>query len=290
MPDLSIVIVSYKTIDVIGDCLSSVFATQGISIEVFVVDNASGDGSADFVRVKFPLVRVIANEENRGFGAANNQVLRDCTGRYVVLLNPDTTVEPDTFSRMIAYMDCHPEVGLAGPGILNTDGTPQHSVSTRYPGHRHGARDLGNLPGVIACVMGACQIIRTDLIKSIGGFDEDFFLYAEDQDICLRVRKQGSEIGYIDDVVIIHHGGMSERDNLPAEIVRKKVKAEILFCQKHYRPETLRSIRRQQRVRALWRIFSIKLLLSVASDKDSLLLKLAKYRVVWDEMSPPALN
>ncbi len=284
MPDLSVIIVNYKTIDVIGDCLSSVFSTSLPPIEVFVVDNASGDGSVDFIRDNFPLCRVIANEENRGFGPANNQALRDCTGRYVILLNPDTTVEQDTFAKMIAFMDSHPEIGLAGPRVLNNDGAEQHSVSARYPGHRHGEKDLGNLPGTIACVMGACQIVRTPLLLSVGGFDEDFFLYGEDQDLCLRIRKQGYEIGYIGDVVIMHHGGMSERNNPPAEIVRKKIRAEILFCEKHYYTKTLQSIRRYQRIRALWRIFTIRLLLPFSLRKQSLLVKLSRYRVIFYEM------
>ncbi len=281
--DISVVIVSYNSADLIGACLASVMASQGVSLEVFVVDNASKDGSAAVVRERFPDVKLIVNEVNRGFGTANNQALQNCAGRYIVLLNPDTTVEPGSFCTMAAFMDKHTEVGLAGPMVLNPDGTRQDSVSARYPGHRYGAADLGRLPGEIACVLGACQIVRADLLKSIGGFDEDFFLYGEDQDLCLRIRRRGFEIGFTGEAVIMHHGGYSEKDTLPDEVVRKKVRAEYIFYGKHYRPETVRRIRSAQRRRALWRILSIRLLLPMMTEKESALRKLARYRVIREE-------
>lgn len=281
--DLSVVIVSYNTAELLCDCLSSVLKSEGVSIEVFVVDNASSDGSAGIVRERFPGVRLIANTENRGFGAANNQALPECSGRYIVLLNPDTTVSPGTFLTMAAFMDDHMNIGLAGPMVLNPDGSRQDSVSYRYPGHRHGAADLGELPGDIACVLGACQIVRANLFRAIGGFDEDFFLYGEDQDLCLRVRRQGFEIGFIEEAVIMHHGGQSERKTPPAEVVRKKLKAEQLFYRKHYSADTIRRIQSSQRLRALWRMFSIKLLFPFTTDKEMALGKLARYRVIREE-------
>lgn len=286
--DVSIIIVSYNTADLTVACLESVFASQRVSYEVFVVDNASQDGSAGIIRDKFPQVRLVANEENRGFGAANNQALQECSGRYVIFLNPDTTVGPDSFFKMAAYMDAHSEVGLAGPRVLNPDGTRQDSMSTRYPGHRYGAADLGHLPGEIACVLGACQIASTGLLHELGGFDEDFFLYGEDQDLCLRIRKRGFEIGFIDDAVIMHHGGQSERGTLPAEVVRKKIRAELLFYRKHYRPETVRRLCQKQRRRAFWRIFFIRLLMSMMSDKTEAQGKLARYRVIHEEAGAAA--
>lgn len=281
--DISIIIVSYNTVELTVACLESVLATQQVSYEVFVVDNASRDGSAEIIRKKFRSVKVIANDTNRGFGAANNQALKECSGRYVIFLNPDTTVEPLSFSRMMAFMDAHPEVGLAGPKVLNPDGTRQDSVSYRYPGHRYGATDIGPLPGEIACVLGACQIASAKLLHELGGFDEDFFLYGEDQDICLRIRKRGFRIGFIDDAVIMHHGGQSERTTLPAEVVRKKFRAELLFYRKHYRSETIQRICRLHYRRALWRMFSIRLTLSLTANKESARAKLSRYQVILDE-------
>lgn len=287
--DISVIIVSYNTADLTAACLESVFASRRISYEVFVVDNASKDGSAEIVKTRFPEFRLIANETNRGFGSANNQALRECTGRYVIFLNPDTAVEPESFFKMAAFMDAHPVIGLAGPKVLNPDGTLQESVSYRYPGHRLGAADLGSLPGDIACVLGACQIASADLLHEIGGFDEDFFLYGEDQDICLRIRKRQREIGYIDDAVIMHHGGQSECMILPAEVVRKKIRGELVFYRKHYRPETVRRLCKKQNRRAYWRILFISLRMPLVFDKSHLLAKLARYRVIRDETKASAM-
>lgn len=283
VPEISVVVVSYNTADLLAACLDSVMASEGVSFEVAVVDNASKDESLDIVRKRFPSARLIANEINRGFGAANNQALPGCSGKYIILLNPDTTVEPDSFRKMAAFMEGRPEIGLAGPLVLNPDGTRQESVSFRYPGHRHGAADLGRLPGEIACVLGACQIVRAGLLRNIGGFDEDFFLYGEEQDLCLRVRKSGFEIGFVGDAKIRHHGGQSEIDTLPDELVRKKLRAEYLFYLKHYRAGTIRRIRNAQRFRALWRILSIRMTLPVTADKTAALRKLERYRVIRDE-------
>lgn len=283
--DISIIIVSYNTAELTLACLESVFLSQGVSYEVFVVDNASGDGSAESIRIKFPAVKVIANNTNRGFGAANNQALRECSGRYVVFLNPDTTVGPESFTKMITFMDVHPDVGLAGPRVLNPDGSRQDSVSYRYPGHRYGAKDLGSLPGEIACVLGACQIASAKLLHELGGFDEDFFLYGEDQDICLRIRKRGFRIGFIDEAVIMHHGGQSERTTMPAEVVRKKIRAELLFYSKHYRPETARTLCKKLINRAVWRIFTIRIFLAAVPNKTDAREKLARYRVIREEVA-----
>lgn len=281
--DVSVIIVSYNTAELLSDCLSSVLKSECLSFEVFVVDNASRDGSAGLVRDRFPNVKLIENKENRGFGAANNQALPACSGRYIVLLNPDTTVGPRTFLTMVRFMDSHGKVGLAGPRVENPDGSRQDSVSYRYPGHRHGRADLGELPGKIACVLGACQIVRAGLLRSIRGFDEDFFLYGEDQDLCLRIRRKGFEIGCIEEAVIMHHGGQSERNTPPVELVRKKIRAEHLFYRKHYSAGTLRRINSSQRMRALWRIFTIRLLFPFTADKMKARGKLARYRVVREE-------
>jgi len=283
VPDVSVIIVSYNTSDLLPTCLESVFASQGVSFEVFVVDNASHDGSAEIVRKRFPSAHLIANLDNRGFGVANNQALHECAGRYVVFLNPDTTVEVNSFKKMIAHMDKHPEIGLAGPRVLNPDGSQQESVSFRYPGHRFGAADLGQLPGEIACVLGACQIASRELLQKIGGFDEDFFLYGEDQDICLRIRKLGLEIGYMDDVTIMHHGGKSERTTPPAEVVRKKIRGEYLFYSKHYRSESIERLLLLQRRRSSWRIFFLRLRLQLMGSNGYAADKLARYQVIREE-------
>jgi len=278
--EISVVIVSYNTTDLIGGCLASVEEGQGVTLEIFVVDNASTDGSAEAVRKGFPAVHLVENPENRGFGAANNQVLSQCRGRYLVLLNPDTVVSPGAFREMAAYMDAHPRVGLAGPRITNPDGSHQDSVSFRYPGQKHTAGELDGLAGSIACVMGACQIVRPELMKRIGGFDEDFFMYGEDQDLCLRIRRSGYEIGYVESAVVVHHGGKSERGSTPPEVWKKKMNAEYLFYGKHYRTGSVRKIMKAHLAKARWRLAILGLSLPFAADRAAAVGKMHKYRAL----------
>ncbi|NPU86121.1 MAG: glycosyltransferase family 2 protein [Syntrophaceae bacterium] len=282
--ELSVIIVTYNTLQFLGPCLSSVLAADPADKEVFVVDNASRDGSADMVERDFPQVRLIRNAENRGFAAANNQALPLCRGRCLLYLNPDTEVRPGALIAGIAYLDTHPAVGLAGARMINPDGTPQESVSLRYPGERHTRGELANLPGRIAAVLGAAMFAPADLIRSLGGFDEGFFLYGEDQDLCLRIRRAGREIGFIDDAVIFHAGGGSEQDSPSADVVRRKVRAEYLFYRKHYRPESVARIRRLQDLQARWRLWTLGLSTLLSPGKEETKRKRDRYRTVLEEI------
>ena len=286
-PTLSIIIVSYNTADLIGNCLKSVFAASNITREVFVVDNASTDGSSDFIKDNFPSVHLVANTENIGFAAANNQVLPRCKGKYIFSLNPDTEVVSDTFSEAISFMDANPRVGLAGTKIINPDGTLQESISYRYPGEKYTTDELSGLPGSIACVLGASMITRSELIKKIGGFDEDFFLYGEDQDLCLRIRKSDHEIGYIDSAAVVHLGGQSEKNSLSSEVWKKKIRAEYIFYRKHYLPKTIKRISRANIIKAWWRIITLKLFVPFAKDKTKMKEKLGKYQVIYHAVRNP---
>jgi GT2 family glycosyltransferase len=279
--ELSVVVVSYNTADLIGNCLKSVFEASNITREVFVVDNASTDGSADFIKINFPSVHLVANTENVGFAAANNQALPRCKGKYIFFLNPDTEVVSDTFSEAISFMDANPRIGLAGTKIINPDRTLQWSVSYRYPGQKYTTNELSDLPGKIACVLGASMIGRSELIKKIGGFDEDFFLYGEDQDLCLRIRKLGREIGYIDSAAVVHLGGQSEKNSLSSEVWKKKIRAEYIFYRKHYLPKTIKRISRDHIIKAWWRIITLKLFIPLAKDKTIAREKLGKYQVIY---------
>ena len=280
-PEISIVIVSYNTADLIGSCLDSILSNDDLSIEIFVVDNASNDGSVALVKRKYPTVQVIENVKNRGFAAANNQVLPQCKGKYIFFLNPDTEVVSDTFSKAISFMNTNPRVGLAGTKIINPDGALQWSVSYKYPGQKYTTNELSDLPGKIACVLGASMIARSELIKKIGGFDEDFFLYGEDQDLCLRIRRLGYEIGYVDSATIVHLGGQSEKDSLPSEVWKKKIDAEYIFYRKHYVPKTIKRISRANIIKACWRIITLKLFIPFTKDRDAIKDKLTKYKVIY---------
>ena len=286
-PDLSVIIVSYNTANLIGNCLKSIFEASNLTREVFVVDNASTDGSSDFIKDNFPSVHLAVNTENLGFAAANNQVLPQCKGKYIFFLNPDTEIMSDTFSEAISFMDANPRIGLAGTKIINPDGTLQWSVSYKYPGQRYTASEVSDLPGKIACVLGASMIARSEVIKKIEGFDEDFFLYGEDQDLCLRIRKMGHVIGYIDSATVIHLGGQSEKDSLSSEVWKKKIHAEYIFYKKHYLPKTIKRISRANIIKTWWRIITLKLFLPFAKDKTRVKEKLGKYQVIYHAVRNP---
>ena len=283
-PEVSIVIVTYRSADVIGSCLDSIGAGGNASREVFLVDNASGDGTAEIVRAKYPSVQLISNESNRGFSAANNQAIPLCRGRYLFFLNPDAELTGGCLETAVRYMDDNPRIGLAGTKVVYPDGAMQETISRRYPGERHTKGELEGLQGPIACVLGASMIARAELIRAIGGFDEDYFLYGEDQELCLRIRQQGFEIGYIEPAVVRHIGGHSEKASASADRWRRKTLAEYIFYRKHYKPETIRKITRENRLKAWWRTLTIPLTLPFLRDGEAARDKLVKYRTILDTL------
>jgi len=290
-PEVSIVIVTYRSADVIGACLDSIGAGANASREVFLVDNASGDGTAEIVRAKYPSVHLITNDSNRGFSAANNQAIPLCRGRYLYFLNPDAELTGGCLETAVRYINENPRIGLAGTKVVYPDGSMQETISRRYPGEKHTKGELEGLQGPIACVLGASMIARADLIRAIGGFDEDYFLYGEDQELCLRIRQQGFEIGYIGEAVVRHIGGHSERASASADRWRRKTLAEYIFYRKHYAPETIRRITREDRLKARWRTLTIPLTLPFLRDGDAARDKLGKYRTILttlDEIESPS--
>ena len=277
--DLSVIIVNYNTIDLLQKCLTSIQSQVGTTHEIFVVDNASTDGSAILVKKLFPTVILLENATNLGFAKANNLALRQAKGRFVYFLNPDTEVSPGCFAAMLTYMKQHPHIGLAGTRIIYPDGRPQSSVEYSYPGSRYARRELQGLKGKIAWLLGASLIARHEAIEGGNGFDEGYFLYGEDIDLCLVLRKKGWELGYIPEATIVHWEGQSERKSLPLEVWKKKFAAEMLFFAKHYSPATIKAIRRANTLQALWRIVTITLALPFHRNKQQSREKLAKYRL-----------
>ncbi len=280
-PEISIIIVSYNTRDLIGKCVGSVLEEEDCRKEIFVVDNGSSDGSVAYLQEAFPMVSLVANQENRGFAAANNQVLNRCRGKYIFFLNPDARLRRGALRAILSYMESNPRVGLAGTKLVDPDGTLQWSKSEQYLGQEYTRGELSGLPGSIACVIGASMVAHADVVKKIGGFDEDFFLYGEDQDICLRVRKYGYEIGYIDEAVVIHSGGQSERNTTLLEVWDKKIYAEHIFYRKHYYPETVKRIHREKVFNACRRIIMLTLSFPFVRNKSKTKYKLKKYFLVY---------
>ncbi len=285
MTDLSVIIVTYNSAGLIGPCLDSLLDAPGMELEAFVVDNASADGTAAAVRRRFPEVSLIQNPANRGFGAANNMALPQCGGRHILFLNPDTLVRPGALAAMSAFLDNHPQVGLAGPRLVYPDGRPQESVSHRYLGQKYAPERYRGFRGEIAWVMGACMIAPAGVVRHVGGFDERFFLYGEEEDLCLRIRQAGWEIGFAGEAVVVHVGGHSEADSPSYDVWRRKFLAEYVFYGKHYPPAVIRRITRDHLLKARWRIATLRLLRPFAGSRARTEAKLAKYRALCDTIA-----
>jgi hypothetical protein len=227
--DLSIIVVNWNTLAILRECLASVFANLGsLGAEVFVVDNASSDGSPDMVAREFPQAILIRNRENRGFAAANNQALARATGRYVLLLNSDTVVLGEALVRSVAYMDERQDVGVMTCRVLNMDGTLQRT-STQYPSLLNlalTASGLTNLPGAffdryhrrrwdrsderdIDVVPGCFMLVRHEAIRRVGVLDEGFHFFGEDADWSKRFRDAGWKLRHAPVGEIKHHGAAS---------------------------------------------------------------------------------
>ena len=229
-PPLSVVIVSYNTVALLARCVRSVLADAPPRTEVYVVDNASSDGSADMVRRAFPTVRLIANNDNRGFAAATNQALRQARGRYVMLLNPDAELRRGSLPRVVAFLDARPQVGVAGARLSYHDGRFQHSAF-RFPSlpmafleffplnHRlANSRLNGRFPAAdyqrvfaIDHPLGACMTVRRAALPAVGLLDESFFLYCEEVDWCWRFKQAGWHVVHCPAVLAVHHEAQSTR-------------------------------------------------------------------------------
>lgn len=232
-PDISVLIVSFNTRDLLRQCLSSLREQAGrAGIETIVVDNASRDGSADMAAAEFPEVRLIRSPVNLGFGNANNRAFEEASGRYLVLLNSDAYLAPGVLDAALQRMDSSPDVGMAGGRLIGTDGGWQPSarmfpsllnefiilsgLAYRYPKSRLFGRfdrtwaDPAE-EAEVDWVPGAFAILRRDLIDRIGFFDPRFFLYYEEVDLCRRIREAGCRIMYWPELVITHLGGESAK-------------------------------------------------------------------------------
>lgn len=255
-PDISIIIVSYNVKTFLQHCIHSVQkASLGLNTEIFVVDNHSIDGTDEMVLREFPTVHFIGNKENLGFGKANNQALRLSTGKYVLFLNPDTLIEENTLSSFINLMEHDQEIGIAGPKILNSDGTLQLACRRSFPKPSVALPKLLGLSSLfpnskifgkynltyldpdqsysVDAISGSCMFCSGDLVRQLDGFDEDFFMYGEDLDLCRRVQLLGKKVYYFADTTIIHHKGESSK-SAPFDSLLAFYKAMDIFFHKHF--------------------------------------------------------
>jgi len=274
---LAIIIVNYNTGHLLDQCLDSIFC-QAMPCRVLVVDNASADDSLAILAGRNEAVEVIANQENVGFARANNQALALCREPLVFFLNPDTELYPGCLRAVCSYMAEQPAVGLAGCAIHNPDGSRHETVQYRYPGHSYSKGMFSDLPGDIAWLLGAAMVGRSKALTEVGGFDPDYFLYAEDIDLCLRMRQAGYLLGFINEAGVLHLEGQSEAGAPPAEVMERKIRAELLFFEKHYPAPVRKRIRRVRLLEAWWRIFCLRAAGMFFGAESEM--KLIRYRTV----------
>lgn len=231
--DLSIIIVSWNTREMTRDCLATVASGHGdLKVEVFVVDNASTDGSADMVAAEFPDVHLIRNADNRGFAAANNQAFARASGRYVLLLNSDTLVHGDVLSASVTWLDTHPEDGAMGCRVVNADGSTQLTCS-RFPSFLNlllqtlGLDRLAGGPAFlrryrmqdwdrdeqrnVEVISGCYLLLRREVLNAVGYLDEAFFCYGEETDWCRRINDAGWNLSFAPVGTITHFGSGATR-------------------------------------------------------------------------------
>lgn len=262
-PDISILIVSFNTRGVLRECLESIASeSAGLNVEISVVDNNSSDGSPEMIEQEFPHVHLVRSKINLGFGAANNAALQGCRGRYVVLLNSDAFLCPDSLRLAVKHMDENPRAGLGGgrlvgrdqswqpsarmfPGILS-DLTVMTGLASRYPhsrifGHFDRTWADQSLASEVDWVPGAFSIIRSDVLDKLGFFDPAFFLYSEEVDLCRRIKSAGYQVWYWPDIVVIHIGGESSRQvkslemsSTGAQLVLWRMRSTLLYYRKHH--------------------------------------------------------
>lgn len=261
MTGLAVVVVNHDTRDLLRACLLSALGQE--AEEVVVVDNASRDGSAEMVRRELPEVRLLANPHNPGYGAAANQGIAACRAPYALLLNSDTLLGPGALETLARHLDDHPRAAVAGPRLRNPDGSHQPScfpfltpfnvlaLNTclnrpvrLLPGL--GRRFLPTFRGTPArqgfWVKGAAMAFRRSAFAAAGGFDEGYFLYAEEMDLCLRLIAAGWEVHYAPEASVAHAEGASTMQ-ARAEMIAQLFASLERFYRRHYPPGSLRRLR-----------------------------------------------
>lgn len=253
MKDISVLTVNYNKADFIRGCVESVLRQHDANFEMIVIDNASTDKSVSVLREYDDQITLLENKKNMGLGKSTNQAFRESSGRYLLLLNPDTILlSSHDLYNAIRYMDEHPDYGLVGTRIVDACQRHVVTVSDHYPRQKQTSIDFSRLPGRWATVLGASMLIRRDVFEKIGGFDENFFLYAEETDLCLRIRKQGYKIGYHDGITILYVNSTRLRKNVTEQVIRQKKRAKYLFYRKHYPRKDVIQIARKDFQQAKW--------------------------------------
>lgn len=256
--DLTIIVVSFEVRELIARCLVSLQrACKNLETQIIIVDNASRDDSAQFICEHFSQITLIANEKNVGFAKANNQGLALARGRYYLLLNPDTEFaekDVNALELLIKFMDAHPRAGACGPSLFFADGTRQHSAfrfptlaqiyidlfpvnwrlrESRWNGRYPFSQYDSKIPFEIDHPLGAALMVRAETASQVGLLDESFFIYAEEVDWCMRIKRAGWQIWCVPEANIIHHEARSTRQFRERMFV-ELWKARFTLFEKHY--------------------------------------------------------
>jgi GT2 family glycosyltransferase len=244
-PDVSVSIVSYENESCVDSLLSDLRAQKGVSWEAFVFDNASSD---DTVRQlsKATDVRLFASDDNIGYSAAHNRNIAASRGRYVLLLNADVRFPPDLLAHLAAHLDAHPGQALAGPTVLEGNQKQPFPPRHYYPGEGMIELEPSLQRGEIAWLNGCCLMARRDVLTELGGFDEDFFLYQAETDLCLRARRAGCSLGWVQQVSVHHLHRQSQRNISEYEYSRRLFEGSSVFWRKHYSPSDVARMARFQ--------------------------------------------
>lgn len=264
MSEIAIVIVNFRARDLLRACLRSVTASQGSAPDVYVVDNASGEGSVEMLAAEFPAVHVSALSKNVGYGPANNIGIRQALAapvapRYILILNPDTELPADALSQAAGFLDRTPDAGAVGPKLIRPDGTLDKACRRGFPtpavalyhflyldrlfpkSPRFGRYNVTYLdpdvPAEVDSLVGAFMMVRRQALEQAGLFDEAFFMYGEDLDLCYRIRQSGWRIWYQPATAVLHHKGASSSQN-SAKANFEFYRAMLLFHRKHFAART----------------------------------------------------
>ena len=260
-PEISVITVSYNSKDLLIKSLESLTKTkENNKIEIIVIDNGSRDGSAEEVKKLFPRVILKENRANLGFAKAVNIGIKAARGRLVLLLNPDTVVLNNAVEKMAEYLRSHKDIGIVGPKLLNPDGTVQlscrsfpswinavynrYSLMTRlFPKNKYSARYLysdwkHDEPRQVDWLSGACLMLKREMLDEIGLFDEGFFMYCEDVDICYRAQKKGWKSVYYPFAEIVHYIG-SVKKRISIKLIIFHHKSMYRFYKKHYSKDSI---------------------------------------------------
>jgi GT2 family glycosyltransferase len=252
---LSIVIICWNDLKVIKDCLDSIYkTTRSTDFEVIISDNGATDGSIEFIRRTYPTARIVENGANLGFAKGNNRGIQVSSGEYVLILNPDTIIHEGALDKWIQFADQHPEAGAFGCRVLNPDGSYQHPARPFPTIWRYWIMALyirplaylsnwfisdiytgwdGDTERTVDWQCGCCVMFRGGLLKSLGGFDEQFFYQYEESDLCRRVWQTGNTILYTPTVSITHLGGQSV-NRFPIRFVLESYRNRYRYFYKHY--------------------------------------------------------